>query len=217
MEIIVSICSPRVLVKLVIRKVARVVRNQILNIKDEDPTSSLLKGDELCRGRMIPMSSQLINKVTKIYKKCQWEEDDGKGTPLIEASRLGLADMVWGFIQCAKQTNTDLHTRSSGDPLSFLRIQNKRGKTALGVAVNWKRLEVAKLLLSYASHKELTSPWNSKGKSLLPLLSDHPEHDGFIFEMLEKAKKDRQTSTSMSIDNQREGNLLSNSVIILVI
>ncbi|GJU61196.1 ankyrin repeat-containing protein [Tanacetum coccineum] len=125
-------------------------------------------------------------KVQNIYKKCQ-SKYDIKDTPLIKASRLGLANTVWGFIECANQTNTNLHTRTKWQPLDFLWLKNQQDDTALDVAIANKNVEVAKLLLSNALIDRLTLEWDSKGKSLLSLLRD-PQYDEFIFGMLERKR-----------------------------
>nr|XP_043616758.1 protein ACCELERATED CELL DEATH 6-like [Erigeron canadensis] len=172
----------------VISGVGRILRNRVLDKIDEPMVyDDLRNGNELCRGRMIPMSPQLIAQVKSIYRICQLELQNRNSTktPLMVASILGLADMVWGFIECSKETRTNLHTQRRGLSQDFLWLRNRDGKTALDMAISDNHVEVAKLLLSNASYGDLESEWNSKGKILFPLLHD-PKYDGFIFRMLEK-------------------------------
>lgn len=190
-------------------EIINIVRNQVFDKEAENVKSiavdNLRKGDELCRGRIIPMSPGFILKVKDIYEKCQWQSNDADDTPLMLASSLGLVHMVWGFIECAKQTNTNLHTREKGGLQNFLWIRNEKNQTALDLAIANDHVDVAKLLLSNASNECLEEDWNSKGKTLLHLLHD-PIFDGFIFDMLGRGKRvGAHPQTSIRIQDQQEG------------
>ncbi|PWA65761.1 ankyrin repeat-containing protein [Artemisia annua] len=144
-------------------------------------------GTSLCRERIIRMNEKVIRRVKLIYdygmKYCMGPNDSN---PLINASHQGLVDMVWGFIECAKQTNTNLHTDESGKFQEFLWLCNKLNETALDVAIKEGHVEVAKLLLENASLECLISKRNHEGKLPVSMLADH-EHDMFIWSTLEKA------------------------------
>ncbi|GJZ73482.1 ankyrin repeat-containing protein [Tanacetum coccineum] len=105
--------------------------------------------------------------------------------------------MVWGFIKCAKQTNTNLFNGKSGEFQEFLWLRNKLNETALDVAVKKGHVEVAKLLLENASLECLISKRNHEGKLPVSMLADH-EHDMFI---LEKATTAASTLIWIGADN----------------
>lgn len=97
------------------------------------------------------MSPQLVTHVKYIiYKTCELI-NYYEHTPLMEAVIKGLADMVWGFLECAKQTRTDLHTQSFGGPNDFLSLENKWGRTALDLAISMGHVEVINYLLCYVT------------------------------------------------------------------
>nr|GEW70231.1 ankyrin repeat-containing protein [Tanacetum cinerariifolium] len=158
-------------------------------------------GNRFCRTMINPMPQEVIWKVKFIYFFGVGPNDDN---PLIIASRLGLVDMVWGFIKCAKQTNTNLYNGKSGEFQEFLWLRNKLNETALDVAIKQGHVEVAKLLLENASWECLISKRNHEGKLLVSMLADH-EHDMFILSILEKARTAavvQPASTLMWILNQ---------------
>ncbi|KAL8260352.1 hypothetical protein R6Q59_028305 [Mikania micrantha] len=162
----------------------------LLNLQYEKRSfvvKSLEMGDELCRGRMTPLSPELIKIVKSLYGKCKSSMGGAKGdTPLMLALDMGLMDMVWGFIECAKQTNTNLHTDETGDEnvQAFFWISNKRNRTAFDIAFKKNLMEVARLLLTNASPDCLTLLLKKRGETLLRLLND-PKYDAFIFNWLE--------------------------------
>nr|GEV30453.1 ankyrin repeat-containing protein At5g02620-like [Tanacetum cinerariifolium] len=192
-------------------------------------------GDELCRGRITPMNYQLIRIVDNIYQICRskagdtpedtplmeasrpgltdmvWAGDTPEDTPLMEASRLGLTDMVWGFIECAKQTNKNL---GKWDPLPLSWIHDLDYQTALRVALVNNQMEVAKLLLNYVSSPtDLTSKWLfRKRKRLYPLLRGDPKYDASIFDMLEKEQRSAWNPQTLNDDKSQERRIYFNKL-----
>ncbi|KAI3745121.1 hypothetical protein L1987_58223 [Smallanthus sonchifolius] len=154
-------------------------------------------GDESCRGRMVPMSTDLIDKVRNIYKKCLNCESD---RPLMLALEMGLMDMVWGLIECAKQTDTNPHTGGKGDRCvqEFFWLYNEQKQTAFDIAIEKGHVELARLLLYNAHGWCLRSQWIRRREALLHLINHDPKFDGFIFGMLEENPK----STALQINGQ---------------
>lgn len=144
----------------------------------------LTKGDKLCRGMMTPMSRDLTEKIIHIYKKCKSTKGD---TALMLSLDMGLMDMVWGFIECAKQTNTNLHTGQKGDVCvqEFFWLCNEQKQTAFDIAIEKGHVEVARVLLNCAPCWCLRSQWIRRREALLHLINHDPKFDCFIFDMLE--------------------------------
>ncbi|KAD4982061.1 hypothetical protein E3N88_18732 [Mikania micrantha] len=158
----------------------------------EGRSSWLSYGDELCRDMAIPMSTDLIQKVTDVYKKCKLSKDgdgDGDGdTPLMLAVEMGLTNMVLGFIKCANQTKTNLHTGQKGDGCAeefFWLLNEQKAQTAFDIAIKKDNLEVARLLLNNAPQWCLRSQWIQRREALLDLINHDPKFEDFIFDTLE--------------------------------
>lgn len=185
----------------------------IMNIFSTNPKRYLKIGDSLCRSRREPLNSKLIWCIKTIYDYCHF---GGVDMPLIYASWVGYSHIVWGFIECAKQTNTNLHTGETGqvEVQNFLWLRNELNQTALQVAVENDHVDVAKVLLENASLECLMSERDQYGKVPISMLCD-PEHDEFIISILEAAKRtnvDRPTSASTQIVNIQEGNFTNTNL-----
>ncbi|KAJ0433943.1 putative ankyrin repeat-containing domain superfamily [Helianthus annuus] len=152
----------------------------------------LSKGNDLCKGKVIgtPMSTDLTKRVRDIYTKCKSSKDGksskGGDTPLMMAIDMGLMDMVWGFIECARQTNTNLETGQKGDGCvqEFFWLYNDKKQTAFDIAVKKGHVEVARLLLNNTHRWCFRCQWIRRREALLHLINHDPKFDGFIFDML---------------------------------
>ncbi|MFS8025014.1 putative ankyrin repeat-containing domain superfamily [Helianthus anomalus] len=158
----------------------------------------LSKRNDLCKGMVIgtPMSIDLTKRVRDIYTKCK--SSIGGDRPLIMAIDMGLMDMVWGFIECARQTNTDLETGQKGDGCvqDFFWLYNDKKQTTFDIAVKKGHVEVVRLLLKNAHRWCLRWQWIRRRKALLHLINHDLKFDGFIFDKL-------VTSTAVHGNGQR--------------
>ncbi|KAI3795445.1 hypothetical protein L1987_38100 [Smallanthus sonchifolius] len=180
------------------------LRKVILNIKDDAPrevAKRLREGDELCKGRETPMSSERIWQVTFIYERCKSRK---LNTPLVLALKMGLMDMVWGFMQCAQQTNTNLHTGETGDQQvqEFFLAPSKEGhgRNGLEVAIDKKDVEVVLLFWNNAPRETVTSLCKYRREVLHQDVLKDPKSDRLNFDMFEEEKG---RWASIEIDSQR--------------
>ncbi|XP_071700657.1 protein ACCELERATED CELL DEATH 6-like [Rutidosis leptorrhynchoides] len=166
----------------------------------------------LCEPLSYPLTPAGVKKVRESYNEAKFNAS--YAPPLIYASYLGLEPLVKAFIECAKQTNMNLHTGEMGKVQEFLWLTHNTGETAFDVAIEKNNVEIAKLLLKNASLECLISERNYLGQLPISLLSDS-KYDGFIFDILEKAIEREVYPPTSSIvipidDHRQQGSLVYN-------